>query len=131
MVGAESAITNGVQGVDTNDQSASFEEVGPGGRLGSGRPVSPVGCPDTVASTRLDDYLVPLGDQRLNSLGGDGYPAIAGPPLAQHCDSHVSSEVGKFLDRRSTMVLRGVCDWSQVRTCRNLTETRERKLGSA
>ena len=79
MVGAESAITNGVQGVDTNDQSASFEEVGPGGRLGSGRPVSPVGCPDTVASTRLDAYLVPLGDQRLNSLGGDGYPAIAGP----------------------------------------------------
>ena len=31
MVGAESAITNGGQRVDTNDQSAFFEEVGPGG----------------------------------------------------------------------------------------------------
>ena len=108
MVRAEPVMTNGGQRVDTNDQSAFAEEAGPRGRLGSGRPVSPVGCLDTVASTGLDDHLMPLGNQRLNSLRGDGYPAIAGPPLAQHCDPHVSSEVGQFLDQRSTMVLRGM-----------------------
>ena len=131
MVGAESAITDGGQRVDTNNQSPSVEEVGPRDRLGSGRPVSLVDCPDTVTSTSLDDHLMPLGDQRLDSLRSDGYPAIAGPPLAQHCDSHVSSEVGQSLDQRSPMVLRGVCDWSRIRTCRNLTATGRREFGSS